>query len=283
MTVLRGKGFGIEIAFAGRYFDDVLAELQTKLDEQPLFYSGTAATAALGVANLSGEQLARLLELLREHGIALEALSGDRQLEPLADSFGLRFVVDASAGEQEFARRRAAAAGAPALSESARSLAADFAGARAEIAARRARGQASVRRVAFASAAQVPAAAEVPAPPSTLYHNGTVRGGQSLQHVGNIVIAGDVNPGAELVATGDILVFGSLRGVAHAGAQGDRSARVYALRLEPTQLRIATCIAAEAGAKGTAATEPQAALLQDDRIVVVPHDRVEPLREGEAR
>jgi septum site-determining protein MinC len=63
-------------------------------------------------------------------------------------------------------------------------------------------------------------------------------------------------------------VFGSLRGVAHAGAQGDASARVVALELAPTQLRIATMIASDTG--GVEAG-PQHAYILGDRIAIVPH------------
>jgi septum site-determining protein MinC len=53
------------------------------------------------------------------------------------------------------------------------------------------------------------------------------------------IVLGDVNPGAEIIAVGDIIVFGNLRGFAHAGATGDRSARIWALSIAPNQLRIA--------------------------------------------
>ncbi|MBV8299045.1 MAG: hypothetical protein JO083_05835 [Candidatus Eremiobacteraeota bacterium] len=108
----------------------------------------------------------------------------------------------------------------------------------------------------------------VPVGVSTLYHRGTLRGGQALHNLGNIVVIGDVNPGAELVASGDIVVFGALRGTAHAGAQGDRAARVIALELAPTQLRIATAIAS--GDAGGRARGPEHASIADERIVVVP-------------
>jgi septum site-determining protein MinC len=107
----------------------------------------------------------------------------------------------------------------------------------------------------------------------TLYHVGTLRGGQTLQHVGNIVVIGDVNPGAELIASGDIAVFGSLRGVAHAGAQGDASARVHAIELAPTQLRIATFIAADAGERRQTPIHPETACVQNDRIAIFPREK----------
>jgi septum site-determining protein MinC len=71
----------------------------------------------------------------------------------------------------------------------------------------------------------------------------TLRSGQSLRHPGHVVVIGDVNPGAEVVAGGDILVWGRVRGVVHAGALGDERAVICALDLAPTQLRIAGHIA----------------------------------------
>ena len=71
----------------------------------------------------------------------------------------------------------------------------------------------------------------------------TLRSGQSLRHTGSVAVVGDVNPGAEIVAGGDVVVWGKLRGTVHAGAMGDEAAIVCALDLAPTQLRIAQHIA----------------------------------------
>ena len=78
---------------------------------------------------------------------------------------------------------------------------------------------------------------------NALYLRQTLRSGQVLRHDGAVVICGDVNPGGEVVASGDIIVLGNLRGVAHAGAKGDESAQITAINLRPTQLRIAGFIA----------------------------------------
>ncbi len=271
MAVLRGKGTGLEIALGGRNFEDALAELQGKLGERPGFYSGTPATAALDGASLSPDELARLRAVLLDHGIVLEALTGGFDLEPLAQAYGLRFAPVIDDGGEELARRRALRPKREVqLSDAARSLVADFAGARADIAARRKRGEASVRRAIAPPKVEMHAAAEEPqhTGPSTLYHVGTLRGGQSLHNLGNIVVVGDVNPGAELVASGDILVFGALRGVAHAGAQGDVNARVHAIELAPTQLRIATFIAADEGDRKQTPIHAETARVQNDRIVI---------------
>jgi septum site-determining protein MinC len=71
----------------------------------------------------------------------------------------------------------------------------------------------------------------------------TLRSGQSVHHAGHVVIIGDVNPGSEVIAGGDVIVWGRLRGIVHAGAQGDEKRCVCALDLSPTQLRIGNHIA----------------------------------------
>lgn len=72
---------------------------------------------------------------------------------------------------------------------------------------------------------------------------GTLRSGDHLQAEGSALVLGDVNPGARVSAGGHVLVWGRLRGVAHAGCHGDASARIVALQLQPLQLRIADAVA----------------------------------------
>jgi septum site-determining protein MinC len=76
-----------------------------------------------------------------------------------------------------------------------------------------------------------------------LYLKATVRSGMDVRHPGTVILLGDVNPGGEIMADGDILIWGTLRGIAHAGARGNLDSRIMALRLEPTQLRIASVVA----------------------------------------
>ncbi len=72
----------------------------------------------------------------------------------------------------------------------------------------------------------------------TLYLRKTIRSGQSISSDGNIVIIGDVNPGSEIIAKGDITVWGILGGIAHAGSDGNNYAKIRALKLNPVQIRI---------------------------------------------
>lgn len=102
----------------------------------------------------------------------------------------------------------------------------------------------------------------------------TLRSGQAVHHAGHLVLIGDVNPGAELVAGGNIVVWGKLRGTAHAGAMGNEEAIICALQLSPSQLRIASFIARPPERSRPPKT-PEVASVQKGRIVVERWDRRE--------
>ena len=73
--------------------------------------------------------------------------------------------------------------------------------------------------------------------------NRTIRSGTRIEFAGHVVVLGDVNPGAEIVAEGSVVIWGRLRGMVHAGSKGNRGAMICALDLSPTQLRIADEVA----------------------------------------
>jgi len=93
----------------------------------------------------------------------------------------------------------------------------------------------------------------------------TLRSGTSIEYPGHVVVIGDVNPGAEIIADGDIVVWGRLRGLVHAGADGNVGAFVCALDLAPTQLRIADKIAIPPEDRGDPG--PEIAIIRGDRVV----------------
>lgn len=72
----------------------------------------------------------------------------------------------------------------------------------------------------------------------TLYLKQNLRSGQTMSYDGNIVLIGDVHPGSEIIAKGDITIWGVLSGIAHAGARGNNFARIRALKISAIQLRI---------------------------------------------
>jgi septum site-determining protein MinC len=116
----------------------------------------------------------------------------------------------------------------------------------------------------------------VPAPPEEapdLVVRRTLRSGQAIYHVGSVVVIGDVNPGAEIVAGGNIVVWGKLRGTAHAGAADDDAALICALQLMPSQIRIGSFIACPPD-RSRPPRVPEVAHVQKGHIVVERWDRM---------
>lgn len=102
-----------------------------------------------------------------------------------------------------------------------------------------------------------------------LFLKETLRSGRSVLHEGSVVVIGDVNPGAEVIAAGDVVVWGRLRGLVHAGALGDETAVICALELNPTQLRIADQIAISPDTRARR-IEPEQAAIRQGQIVAEP-------------
>lgn len=117
---------------------------------------------------------------------------------------------------------------------------------------------------------------QVEQPVSTATHNGeqavllhrTLRSGFSIHFPGHVVVIGDVNPGAEIIAGGDIVIWGRLRGMAHAGAEGNAEALICALDLMPTQLRIADQISITP--KQRKKVQPEMVRIKDGEVVAEP-------------
>ena len=101
----------------------------------------------------------------------------------------------------------------------------------------------------------------------TLFLRRTIRSGQAIHHQSNVVVLGDVNPGAEIIAGGDIIVWGVLRGMVHAGYPDNMKAIVCSLLLAPVQLRIAHLLSRPP--EGIEVQpRPEVATIRDGQIVV---------------
>jgi septum site-determining protein MinC len=101
--------------------------------------------------------------------------------------------------------------------------------------------------------------------------NKTLRSGQKVEYDGDILILGDVNPDAYVVSSGSVIVMGNLRGVVHAGANGDETAVVMALKLRPQQIRISNHIARspdEPDVKAEESNSPEIAYIENNAIVI---------------
>lgn len=127
--------------------------------------------------------------------------------------------------------------------------------------------------------AEEPEVALTPAPPPTPGEPGrrtlsvqrTLRSGASIRFDGDVVLFGDVNPGAQIVAAGNIVVLGAMKGVAHAGATGAEDAFILGFEMRPTQIRIGRRIAIPPARGEQRASEPEIAHVVDGEIVIEPY------------
>jgi septum site-determining protein MinC len=238
---IKGTKSGLLLHLYERPLVDVVGELRLRLGATPDFYKGSRAVLMLGALPADAAELAAIVATLEQFGIVADgAVCDSDSVASLARSAGLRLVA-------------ASVAAAPRSRD-------DRTGPE---------GPGASRRTSASRAARAGANGRATADTGVHYHKGTLRSGQSISTVGSIVVLGDVNAGAELVATGDIVVWGALRGVAHAGAQGDDQAAVYALRLEPMQLRISRCIAiAPPHEKRAKRVTPEVARIRDGKISI---------------
>lgn len=101
----------------------------------------------------------------------------------------------------------------------------------------------------------------------TKFHKGSLRSGQRVETEGSIVIIGDVNSGAEVIASDNIVVLGNLRGLAHAGAKGNKNAIIAAGRLDSVQIRISN-IVKEIDRDEEIAHKQAYIFVQDDKIII---------------
>jgi septum site-determining protein MinC len=235
---IKGTKSGLLVHLYDRPLADSVAELRSRLTSTPDFYKGSRAVLMLGSQPAEPAELAAVVATLEQFGIVADgAVCDSDAVATQARSAGLRLVAASVAAAPRSRDDRTGPAG--------RATSGRHASAR--------NGQPSATRHE----------------PAVTFHKGTLRSGQTISAVGTIVVVGDVNAGAELVASGDIVVWGALRGVAHAGAQGDESAAVYALRLEPMQLRISRSIAiAPPQEKHAKHATPEVARIREGKIAI---------------
>nr|YP_002049278.1 possible septum site-determining protein [Paulinella chromatophora]ACB43068.1 possible septum site-determining protein [Paulinella chromatophora] len=106
-----------------------------------------------------------------------------------------------------------------------------------------------------------------------IVHKGTLRSGDKLVIPTSVLLLGDVNPGAIISAVGNILIWGKLRGIAHAGCCGDERTRIVAMHLRPLQLRIGTTIARVPDEKPDLGLAEQACIVEKS-IQITPADPI---------
>jgi septum site-determining protein MinC len=223
------EGILLGLDDTGVPFDDILQALQVELVQKQAFLKGSRIVLDVGRRALQRAQLAEIQTLFEQKEMELWAVLSER----------------------EATRDAARALG----------LATRLAGSNTDLDGNQLRGP-NVDRGMGLDAGNV-------REPNALFLLETVRSGQSVFHEGHVTIVGDVNPGAEVIAAGHVVVWGRLRGMVHAGALGDSSAVICALELAPTQLRIADHIAIPPEEQA-ASSLPEMAAVREEQIVAEP-------------
>jgi len=235
LVAIRGNKHGLTITLQEGPVRETLVELNERLSRTASFFRGAQLTLIVENSQVGPAQLEEINRMLTPHEITLRRIATDNTaLAAAGGSLGLQ--VSGAGGPDE------SMPGTPP----------------------RVTPPAPVAPATPAEPETVDSSESYPA----IVVRRTLRSGASIRHEGHIIVVGDVNPGAELIAAGDVIVWGKLRGLVHAGALGDSNAIVCALRFEPTQLRIGNSIARmPEGRKRKSA--PEIAVIRDGKIEVV--------------
>ncbi len=209
----------------------ITEELAERIDEQGSFFSGAKITVDLGERPVPKYELSSLKAVLERRGLLLASVQSSSQTTlQSAEALDLRIRSSQSVADTQ-----------PTGSIRSTETGADV-------------------------PLDPPIDPEEHGTPGVLVRR-TLRSGRTIHSRGHVVVYGDVNPGAKIVATGDIIVWGRLRGMVHAGAEGDTSAVICALEMKPNQLRIADLIALSPDDPGQE-RQPEVASVRQNQIIV---------------
>jgi septum site-determining protein MinC len=234
---IRGTSEGLVITLGTGDLKALLRELDERLSNTASFFRGGRVALHVGSRELTTEDLEAIGQTISRNGVSLWAVIGDSAAtQAAAEALGL---------ETTFGPRWVTTAPETASSPP------------YEQDERRDKPQPK---------------AEEDSGLGILVHR-TLRSGQVIQHPGHVVVIGDVNPGAEIIASGDIVVWGKLRGIVHAGAAGDDGAVVCALSLTPLQLRIGNHIARAPEGREGLPNRPEMASIRNGEIVAEPWEK----------
>ena len=253
-------------------FRDLLRRLAERIADSNGFLDGSAVNIDVGPRDLQPGQISSLREILAGNQMVLRRIIvGPRLSRALdGDTRGVETVEQQEAQAGFVSRRK--------KKRKRGQSAAGAAAAEASAAMETAAGEKTSAGGGHDEGDDIPVIryslttrqlrADVVSEEQTILVQRTIRSGQQVFYPGNVVILGDVNPGGEVVAGGNIIVMGVFRGVAHAGAMGDKRAIVAALRLEPSQLRIANYITRAPEGNFSTLRQPEIARVQDGVVII---------------
>jgi septum site-determining protein MinC len=235
--IIKGSREGLLITLGPGAWHVALSALEARLTATPEFFKGARVALLVSSRKLVEADVRAARDLLAQHDVLLWGIIGeDEDTQHVAAIMGL----DAELPPRDRPRPR------PQPIEPADPI--------------------EPSTIGIETAATPIEAAPIDDPEAGLIARRTLRSGQQLRHPGSITVIGDVNPGAEIVAGGDVVVWGKLRGTVHAGAMGNETAVVCALDLVPTQLRIAQYFARSPESRRRKPT-PEVARVRDGKIV----------------
>jgi septum site-determining protein MinC len=242
---IRGTSQGLVITLGAGDLGALLRELDERLSSTASFFRGGRVALHVGPRELTTEELEALGQTISRNGVSLWAVIGDSAAtQAAAEALGLETTF----GPQVILPPEAASTPRPERDEGW-----DKGQLETEV------EDATLRLAQDADLG--------------VLIRRTLRSGQVVQYPGHVVVIGDVNPGAEIIAGGDVVVWGKLRGIVHAGATGDDEAVVCALNLAPLQLRIGNHIARAPEGREDLPERPEMASVQDGEIVAEPWEK----------
>jgi len=254
---IRGTSEGLVITLGPGDLGVLLRELDERLGSTASFFRGGRVALHVGPRELTVEDLEALGQTISRNGVSLWAVIGDNAVtQAAAAAWGLETSLGPRATlphEAAFPPRSERDEG-PVLSKACPEP------------RRRVEGQ-------LETEVEDAALRLVQDTGLGVLVRRTLRSGQVVQHPGHVVVIGDVNPGAEIIAGGDVVVWGKLRGIVHAGATGDDGAVVCALSLAPPQLRIGNYIARAPEGREGLPERPEMASVQGGEIVAEPWEK----------
>ncbi len=271
---IKGRPTGVAVELGEGDWAELIELLAERLAAADGFFRGGKVVLEAGPHRLVEEQLREVRNLLELHDMKLGVVrsTSERTLQAAAE---VGLATSTLAGDTPFGE---APAGTNEVDGKATDLPAQ--GWKSSLTSTTGTSTAA-RPLQLPPAEPGPMPPPPPRPTGHFVHRGSLRSGQILRKAESIVVIGDVNPGAQVISSGDVIVWGRLRGIAYAGVDGNHRSVVAALDFVPTQLRIAnlTAIAPEQKRgrwlffwRREPARRPEIARVADERIVVEPWD-----------
>lgn len=201
----KGTRHGLLISFNEEgNFEDVIAEFKEKVDGNASFFKNAPISLDLGWRELTAEDFEGFYNFINENGLNLQGIiSSSAYTRNIAEGYGIKVII----GRLGLAQHE---------------------------------GRIRKQKEKFKTTAEERDHGVDDKQRSILIKK-TLRSGQKIKYSGNVVIIGDVNPGAEVEAGGDIVVWGVIRGIVHAGVPNKEDASIIGMHIMPTQMKIGNC------------------------------------------